>query len=239
VPTRRTAQLESLAADLAEHAYPLARAATSAVAAEQQHRLAFGDRRHARDQFIAQLLLGAQANEDYLLRQAQIMGMDLSRPRAVILLDSGIDCSPEDVERVIRRIVQFFHLPNDTICGYLGANEVVVLKAASNRDLQSWTRAADPAAAGGASWANLRALKRAAGELATQLRRDGVRPAWIGVGRYHPGLPGLGLSYRDARAALALGPRYAPGRTVYALDEIGLGAWIGAFDETTRVDLAI
>lgn len=60
----------------------------------------------------------------------------------------------------------------------------------------------------------------------------------VGVGRYHPGLRGLGLSYRDAETALALGRRYLPDRGVYALDALGLGAWVGGVDDETRTDLA-
>ena len=120
----------------------------------------------------------------------------------------------------------------------MGAAEVVVLKAAGTGDLEPWAKPAERLSPTAASWANLGALKRAAAELAAQLAADMARPLAVGVGRYHPGLRGLGQSYRDARAALSLGHQYQPGRAVYALDEIGLGAWVGAVDEKTRIDLA-
>ncbi len=69
-----------------------------------------------------------------LLRQAAIMGMDLGHPRAVILLDlhSELDgratAVRDGAEAVIRRVVHFFHLPSDTICGNL-----VVVKARSSK----------------------------------------------------------------------------------------------------------
>jgi carbohydrate diacid regulator len=60
----------------------------------------------------------------------------------------------------------------------------------------------------------------------------------VAVGRYHPGARGLERSYRDARTALSLGQRFLPRRGLYALDELGLGAWVGLVDEGTRRELA-
>jgi carbohydrate diacid regulator len=193
-----------------------------------------------RDRFIYDLLLGTPPEEAATIRQAEILGMDLRRPRAVLLLDvKGQISTParEWGEAVIRGIVRFFHLPSDTICGYLGSHEVAVLKASSTADLAPWACPhLDPDQP--ASWANLAALKRAAAELAAHLSRDLRTRVDLGVGRYHPGLSGLSRSYQDARAALSLGRRYLPARSVYALDELGLAAWVGIVDEPTRIDLA-
>ena len=193
-----------------------------------------------RDRFIFDLLLGSAPDEAATIRQAEILGMDLRRPRSVLLLDlSPPPRTParDWGEAVIRGIVRFFHLPSDTICGYLGGHEVAVLKASSTSDLAPWACSRldrDPPAC----WANLAALKRAAAELAEHLRRDLRTRVDLGVGRYQPGLSGLSHSYQDARAALSLGRRYLPGKTVYALDELGLAAWVGIIDEPTRLDLA-
>jgi carbohydrate diacid regulator len=236
--SRQSGHLDLLAADLADRAFALARAATDAAVLQESFGLTLTDRREVRDRFIYELLLTSAPNEADLLRQADIMGMDLTRPRAVILLDGGVQSTREQAEHRIRQVVRFFHLPNDTICGFLGSGEVAILKAASTGDLAQWASPPDRPGAAGSSWANLGALKRAAAELANQLATDGGDPVDVGVGRYHPGLPGLGQSYRDARAALSLGRQYQPGRTVYALDEIGLGAWVGLSDAQSRLDLA-
>jgi carbohydrate diacid regulator len=231
--------LDELAAELADRAVALAQAARTAANDRPPPRLGVQDRRALRDRFIYDLLRSQAGDEADLFRQSEIMGMDLRRPRAVILLDRGAAAGVDDAEALIDRVVQFFHLPSDTICGYIGNGEVVILKASSTADLGPWANPNDRGAAtGGASWANLPALKRAAGELADRLRADTRSPLEVGVGRYHPGLRGLGLSYRDARTALLVGHQYVPDRSVHALDELGVGAWVGVLDERTRMDLA-
>jgi carbohydrate diacid regulator len=237
-------QLDLLATALVEHRLPdtpRAREAMARLARVLAAESAPGPAApELRDRFIYDLLLGTQPDEAATIRQAEILGMDLRRPRAVLLLDVNPPASTparDWGEAVIRGIVRFFHLPSDTICGYLGSREVAVLKASSTGDLAPWACPRldpDPPA----SWANLAALKRAAAELAGHLSRDLRTRVDLGVGRYHPGLCGLSHSYQDARAALSLGRRYLPGRSVYALDELGLAAWVGIVDEPTRLDLA-
>jgi carbohydrate diacid regulator len=48
----------------------------------------------------------------------------------------------------------------------------------------------------------------------------------------------LTASYRDARAALALGRLFRREDDVYCLDELGVAAFIGVADEGTKIDLA-
>jgi carbohydrate diacid regulator len=238
-------ELDLLATAVVEHRVadtPRAREAMARLARVLAAESAAGPTaRELRDRFVYDLLLGTQPDEAGTLRQAEILGMDLRRPRAVLLLDiTPPTTTParDWGEAVIRGIVRFFHLPSDTICGYLGGHEVAVLKASSTGDLAPWAcRHLDPQAP--ASWANLAALKRAAAELAAHLSRDLRTRVDLGVGRYHPGLWGLSHSYQDARAALSLGRRYLPERAVYALDELGLAAWVGIVDEPTRLDLAL
>jgi carbohydrate diacid regulator len=238
--TAAESQVDELAADLADRAYALARAATRAARMPHDLRLGLAEQYEARDRFIYDLLVTRDGEDADLFRRAEIMAMDLGRPRAVILVDRGPRAGRDLAEGVIRKVVQFFHLPSDTICGYIGDGEVAILKASSTADLEPWARPTDLSAPGVGSWANLAALKRAAAELAVflNLQRDSGGSLNVAVGRYHSGLRGLGLSYRDAYTALSLGRRYLPGRSVYALDELGLGAWVGPVDEDTRTDLA-
>ena len=206
-----------------------------------------------KNKFIHDLLRGPAADEASLLREGQILGMDLRRPRAVILINAASYIQPEDTvewsERhearvprraqiVIASIVSFFSLPNDTICAYIGDGEVAVLKASSTQDLAAWTDGGTGAEPANASWANLTALKRAAGDLLRCLRRDTGAAVSIGIGRYHPGIRGLQRSYDDARAALSLGRRFHGENRVHCLDGLGIAAFVGIADERTKVDLA-
>ncbi len=199
---------------------------------------------------IHDLLLGNWRDEASVLREAAVLGMDFSAPRAVILIDakefilrSDPDEPTEDVvarraQLVIAGVVRFFDLPNDTICAYFGEGEVVVLKASSTRDLFAWTEAEEGEQHWVASWANLTALKRASAGLLERLRCDTRSTINVGIGRYHPGIRGLASSYRDARAALRLGRRFHGQNRVHCLDGLGIAAFIGVPDESTKIDLA-
>ena len=208
-------------------------------------------RRELKNKFIHDLLCGPIGHETEVLREAQILGLDLSRPRAVILIDAasyilppGSGPAPDDsrilqrADQIVGSVVRFFDLPNDTICAYIGHGEVAVLKASSTQDLAAWTDRTDSLEQVIPSWANLSALKRAVSELLARLRRDVASPVTIGIGRYHPGLRGLARSYQDARAALSLGSRFHGPNQVHCLDALGVASFVGVSDERTKLDLA-
>lgn len=202
-----------------------------------------------KNKIIHDLLRGNGADEVTLVRQAHILGMDLEPPRAVILVDASSylpdPASAGDLEvdgeserraqRVIDGIVDFFRLPNDTICAYVGAAEIAVLKASDTRNLVHWAEVPDESSS---SWANLAALKRAAGALLERLRQEIDAPLSIGVGRYHRGPGGLARSYQDARAALTLGRRLRGEGIVHSLDALGVAAFVGVADDRTKHELA-
>jgi len=205
-----------------------------------------------KDHLISDLLHGQIKDEALILNQARQLGMDLTPPRAVILInaseyvlknaESSQKVSEIEQKRrtqlIIRSIVNFFHLPNDTICSDLGQGEVCVLKASDAKNLDPWVECNDVARGASSSWANLTALKRAADALLLRLRGDTKNSIDIGIGRYHAGVSGLAHSYEDARAALSLGSRFLGHNRVHCLGELGIAAFIGVADESTKVDLA-
>ena len=217
---------------------------TAVVALPSQHEL--------KNKFIHDLLSGSNLDEADILRQGQLLGMDFTRPRAVILIDAtdyilqphhtSIDTETWLLGRaqfVINSIVSFFHLPKDTICAYIGDGEVAVLKASSTQDLVAWAECEDSPSQSNPSWANLSALKRASAALLMRLRCDTKAAISMGIGRHHPGIPeGLAKSYQDARAALSLGRRFHGTNQVHCLDELGIAAFVGIADESTKIDLA-
>jgi carbohydrate diacid regulator len=203
--------------------------------------------------FIHDLLRGVLGDEEQLLRQARILGMDLAPPRAVILIDaanyilgpSKTKQPEENNERARRRaqlvigsVVSFFCLPSDTICGYIGEGEIAVLKASDTKNLVHWAESDDLSRQPGSSWANLSALKRAGEALLSRLHLDTSTPFSVGIGRYHRGLDGLARSYEDARAALSLGRHFHGDNGVHCLDALGTAAFVGVSDERTKVELA-
>lgn len=193
-------------------------------------------------------LLNGLIDETSVIRYSKLLGVDLTPPRAVILIKNSIfqKMPQENIEveikqqanRIISSVVNFFHLPNDTICAYLGDGEVAVLKASDTKNLSSWANRGDVPEQRCSSWANLTALKRAAKALLTYLHQETGMSVNIGIGRYHPGIRGLAQSYQDARAALSLGYRFCDRNQVHCLDELGIAAFVGIEDESTKIELA-
>lgn len=203
-----------------------------------------------KDQFINNLLHGRIPHEEVAVKYGTQFEIDLNPPRAVILINAASyilgestgSVLPSEHQRrtrkIIHSIVNFFHLPNDTICADLGQGEVCVLKASDTKNLGLWANGETEPKGLGSSWANLVALKRAADALLIRLRNETAAAIDIGIGRYHPGIAGLARSYEDARAALSLGSRFRGHNRVHCLGELGIAAFVGVADEQTKVDLA-
>ncbi len=204
-----------------------------------------------KNRFLYDLLHGFLTDEGVIGRESKLLGLDLGLPRAVILIDAadyilqdtdGVTRVDTEVQRraqvIIGSIVNFFHLPNDTICAYIGEGEVAVLKASDTKSLVNWADRAPAADMGSPSWTNLNALKRAGAALLAHLQTDTGATLSIGIGRYHPGLQGLARSYQDARAALRLGRRFRGQNQVYCVDSLGVAAFVGVPDERTKIELS-
>jgi carbohydrate diacid regulator len=206
-----------------------------------------------RGKLVRDLLAGSFAEEADVIREAQVLGMDLTRPRAVLMIDAAeYILAPTGVRErgdetsirrrardVIRHVVQFFHLPSAAICTYLGDGEVAILKASSSRDLAPWSDGPAAGESQAASWANLPAQKRAGRALVTWLEQQTGTTIAIGIGRYHAGLAGLARSSQDAKAALSLGRKLGLPGNVYCLDDLGAAAFVGIPDQRTKLELAI
>jgi carbohydrate diacid regulator len=203
---------------------------------------------------ILDLLHGDFENEASVLREAEVLGMDLTQPRQVLVIGAGeyifrkgrgsTEPSEEEMARrsqiVIGAVVDFFELPSDIICAYIGEGDVALLKASNRKNMERWAASdpVEPDATFNPSWANLEAVKRAASALLVYLRSVTHASLSIGIGRYHPGLRGLASSYEDAQAALKLGRRIIGANRVHCLDGLGTASFVGVSDEKTKVDLA-
>lgn len=213
-----------------------------------------------KNKLIFDLLHGRMQDEEQILTQARFLGMDLTPPRAVVLIDAtdylfasrnGTNGAQQSdvggtngaqVQRraqfIISSVVSFFHLSSETICAYIGDGTVAVLKATNTKNLTPWVTSERAADDSNSSWANLAALKRAASALLARLRNDTGTAVSIAIGRYHPGLRGLAHSYRDARVALTLGRRLRGHNRIHCLDEMGVAGFVGISDDRTKHELA-
>ncbi len=209
-----------------------------------------------KNRLIHGLLRGAVSDEADVLREAQILGMDLARPRAVILIDASeyilargssdmlndedawVASSRMRARSIISSVASFFSLPTEMICAYIGDGEIAVLKASSTRDLSPWAGETAPIVDEHPTWANLAALKRAVTDLLARLRRDTDPSISIGIGRYHQGTGGLARSYADAHTALTLGRRLGRDSGMCCLDDLGMAALVTISDDDIKRDLA-
>jgi carbohydrate diacid regulator len=212
------------------------------------------NRQELKSKFLHDVLHGTVADEATILCEAKGLGLDLVPPRVVILIDAAdFILGPEDAagkraapvrsaerqaQLLIGSIVNFFTLPNDTICAHLGGGEIAVLKASNTRNLAAWVEGGAGQDEGASSWANLDALRRASTALLARLRADTGAAISIGIGRHHPGLHGLARSFEDARAALSLGRCLQGPNGVHSLDRLGVAGFVGIDDEATKADLA-
>jgi carbohydrate diacid regulator len=255
VPLRiEGSELSALAVDVAEDDTPphLVEALIELIVTQVTVINQIPNQQQLERQFVHNLLFEPVSDEEMIFRRGKSIGVDLTIPRAVLLIDAstfilGADRSNERVgdgalthkraEAVIAHIVDFFHLRRATICTYIGNGEIVVLKASTTKDLSAWADGNDngPPCA---SWANLFALKRASAALLDQLYHVVYSPITMGIGRYYPGIEGLSRSYQDARAALSLGRRSLGPNQVHCLDAIGIAAFVGVADTRTKLELA-
>ena len=216
------------------------------------HRLRDTPRR-PKNRLIFDLLHGIAGPEDDVAEEARFLGMDLSQPRAVILVDASDyalgPALPENganriagvrsrTHEIITAIVAFFMLPHEAICADLGDGVIAVLKASNSRNLDAWVIEPNTEISSTPSWANLTALKRATNDLLSRLMVQTGESISISIGRYHPGIAGIASSFADARAALLLGRRLHGPNRVHCLDDLGIGGFVGLDDERTKIDLA-
>jgi carbohydrate diacid regulator len=206
-----------------------------------------------KNRLIFELLHGISRPEHSVMAEARSLHMDLTQPRAVILVDASdyiLGPIAEAVEaeqqfgarvrsrEVVSSIVSFFMLPHEAICADLGDGVIAVLKASNSRNLDGWLDEVTPEFLAAPSWANLTALKRAANDLLAKLIATTGESVSIGIGRYHSGNSGLATSFTDARTALTLGRRIHGPNRVHCLDDLGIGAFVGLNDEGMKAELA-
>lgn len=214
---------------------------------------AFPDQQTFKNQIISNLLRNEFAEASLAKQQASLLSIDFNPPRAVILIDmaefflikrKGLDLPSYQRQHlsrlIINSIVNFFSLPDDTICADLGGGEFAVLKASDTKNLDPWaTHDVDLFEPTSSTWMNLEALKRASEALLAKLKEETSTALSIGIGRYYPGISGLACSYQDAKVALRLGRQIKGPDRVHCLDDLGIAAFAFVADERTKLELAL
>ncbi|MFL5734572.1 MAG: PucR family transcriptional regulator [Chloroflexia bacterium] len=182
------------------------------------------DRYELKSKFIYDLLHESLTDEADISREGEILGMDFTRTRAVLLIEADYVASlstsrsretrEERIQRraqlVITSVVRFFRLPSDAICAYIGEGQIAVLKASSTQDLAPWVQSPQTDPDDKVSGLNGSRKGRAGG----LERNDALsRPSWANLTALKNASGALlAQLQRDTNAPVSIGVgRYHPG----------------------------
>lgn len=175
------------------------RAASACAIELDRERAVTETRDRLEGEFIESLLAGSYTSEDAALERAQRLGLDLSRPFAVVSArGSRPDSGFEDAAlRAVRNLVAHRGV-SALISGHAGAVCLILM-------LETF----DETSLG-------RLVETILSECARATQDSGTS---LGVGRPHTGVVGIRASFREAEQALAMGRRVVgPGRVVSFAD---------------------
>jgi carbohydrate diacid regulator len=206
---------------------------------EQVHR-----QEQLRSRFISSLLHGrATAENGHPPREAAIFGVDLGRPRVVVVV--GIaevlkGLASESVGGSSVPIVAQTHRLHRSRADLI--RRALETSGASDADAwgivdDSWLAllaAFDPSSAEWERESIVRRVERFIGELARASGFD----ICAGLGRYHEGWPGLAQSFADATCAAEAGTRLFGANRVYGLNDLGVAAFLTGASMSAKHELA-
>jgi carbohydrate diacid regulator len=204
----------------------------------------FLQQRWARDTFVYDLLHGSLGSaSDVGLQEAALLGIDLSIPRVVVLIDikQVTDqltnrSSANDLFPSITQILRIEHSHTDLIeqaRRVVASNEHDIYSFIGDRWL-ALLAVLDRTLVGGSHRLLDRDVQRFLDELA---HASGITTS-AGIGHYYPGWSALARSFADARFALETGTRlHGPGR-VFLIEELGLASFICNDNRLTKDELS-
>lgn len=181
------------------------------------------------DQVLWQLFHSlSDAERERLVDEAKLLGVDLTKPRFVVLLElpgfaeqlaqAADKAAPitRFKEKFGREVAALFPTSNDNTITYFGQNTFLLLKDAARND------------------ETLELFRQKSDQMMTNLGKD----ITVGIGNLHLGLEGLLTSYREADTALRLGAKLRdPGHT-YFIDDLGLYVVFGDIGTEKQVEIA-
>ena len=197
-----------------------------------------------RSRFISDLLHSrARAENGHPPREAAIFGIDLGRPRVVVVVGIGdvlkrlangpsgrssvpIVAQTHRLQRgradLIRRALETSGAPDTDAWGIVDDRWLALLATF------------DPASAERERERIVRRVERFLGELGSSSGLD----ICAGLGRYHEGWPGLAQSFADATCAAEAGTRLFGANRVYGLKDLGIAAFLTGASMSAKQELA-
>lgn len=181
------------------------------------------------DQLLWQLFHShSDAEREQIISEARLLGVDLSKPRFVVLLNvpgfaeqlASSDDKAAPIERIKEKISRevsavFPTSPDNTIT-YFGRNRFLLLKDASKGDetVEMFRNKAD------------------------QMIKNLDAKVSIGIGGLYLGIEGLLTSYREADTALRIGMKLEEEGKAYFVDDLGLYVVFGSVSTEKQIALS-
>lgn len=170
----------------------------------------------------------SDAEREQIVSEARLLGIDLSKPRFVVLLnvpgfaeklaEASDKSAPIDriKEKASREVAAVFTSSPDNTITYFGRNQFLLLKDASKGDetVEMFRTKAD------------QMIKNLGG---------GVT---IGIGGLYLGIEGLQTSYREADTALRIGMKLEEEGKAYFVDDLGLYVVFGSVGTEKQIALS-
>ncbi len=204
----------------------------------------FLQQRWASDKFVYELLHGPfGSSSDVTLQEAALLGIDLSIPRVVVLIDVKQVTdqltnrpSANDLFPSIAQVLRIEHSHTGLIeqaRRVVASNENDIYGFIGDRWL-ALLAVVDRTLAGG----NHRLLDRDVQRFLDELAHSSGITTSAGIGYYYPGWSALARSFADAQFALETGTRlHGPGR-VFLIEDLGLAGFICNDDRLTKDELS-
>ena len=211
------------------------------------------------NEFVYSILHGLVPDDAQALREGRELGIDLSWPHVVMLLDteiyvrSSIKPAPKptlaersaSIRTRIQSIISGVHSclgpSGDVACAYLESGHVTVLARGVSPYHNGRNGRSDslPKEGEQQAMAALEATRKKGIELLVYFREEFGRTFHMGIGRQHAGISGLARSYRDATVALSIGRGLRGEANVHALDaETLFAGFTGELSLDTKAQLA-
>jgi carbohydrate diacid regulator len=205
----------------------------------------FSGQRWARAKFIYNLLHAKlDSSSDGVLREAACLGIDLTIPRVVVVIDvkQVIDQHTHSgsADAVLPLFANMLRVEHSQIDLIEQAHRAIT---ASDMDISTligdrWLvllAVVDRIVAGGIQRLLDHCVQRFIDELA---HTSGVTTS-AGIGHAYPSWPALAQSFTDARFALEIGTRLHGTGRVFQLDALGLAGLVGSDDRQVKESLAL
>ena len=178
------------------------------------------------NKFIYDLFHREEYNEHEIISEAKIYGLDIKKPRAVLLVDlsgdvrktlfsESLSCNEKDsfwakIKRsLISQTESFYTRNKDNIIAYIGGSRFVVIKDLGEKEEIE---------------KNFKHLLKTLNSFQQILSSEFRGNVTIGVGKYYPGVKGLKESFEEALVAMNFGEKVWGQGRVYNFDSFGVVA---------------